>query len=126
MTITGRCLCGDCTYIYEGAEKWMAHCHCESCRRATSSAFTSFFCVMDGQWRWTGNALQVFQSSPGVTRSFCGRCGSQMAYQADRYPGEMHFYAATLDDAAHFTPTAHVHTDEAVGWVTLGDGLRRT
>jgi len=40
MTKTGRCLCGAVTYSYEGLENWQAHCHCESCRRATASPMT--------------------------------------------------------------------------------------
>ncbi|MBZ0130545.1 MAG: GFA family protein [Rhodobacteraceae bacterium] len=124
-TKTGRCLCGAVAYAYDGPENWMAHCHCESCRRATSAAFTSYFGVPDGKWRWTGAAPQTYASSDGVVRSFCANCGSQMAYQADRYAGEIHFFAASLDDQKHYTPTVHVHSDEQVDWITLGDDLKR-
>lgn len=125
MSGTGRCLCGAVTYRYEGAPKWMVHCHCESCRRATSSGFTSFFGVNDGAREWTGAPPKTFESSPSVCRDFCPHCGSQMAFRAARYPGEIHYYAATLDDYSAFTPTRHVHSDGAVGWITLGDGLER-
>ncbi len=66
-----------------------------------------------------------YESSPGVHRSFCSRCGTQMAYQAARYPGEIHFYAATLTDPDHFKATGHVHTDEMRVWVHLSDGEPR-
>lgn len=122
---TGHCLCGATRFAYDGPEKFMVHCHCESCRRATASAFTSFLGVADGHWRWTGQVVQDFASSPGVTRSFCSTCGSQMAYRSSEYPNEIHFYAATLTDQSNYVPTAHVHSDEAVSWVTLGDTLKR-
>ncbi len=125
MTKTGHCLCGAVGFACDGPENWMAHCHCESCRRATASPFTSFFGVPNGMWRWTGEEPKTFSSSPGVVRSFCGKCGSQMAYQADRFPNEAHFYAATLDDQSGYVPTVHVHSDEMVGWITLGDVLPR-
>jgi len=125
MTKTGRCHCGAVSYAYDGPEKWMAHCHCASCRATTSSAFTSFFCVPDGHWQWTGTALKTYTSSPDVWRDFCGTCGAPIAYRAARYPDEIHFYAASLDDSGHFKPTAHGYTHEAVAWVTLGDGLKR-
>jgi len=48
-----------------------------------------------------------------------------MAYQAARYPGEIHFYAATLTDPDHFKATGHVHTDEMRVWVHLSDGEPR-
>ena len=46
-----------------------------------------------------------------------------MAYRAARFPGEIHFYAATLDDPARFAPTVHVHAGERLPWVHLADGL---
>lgn len=124
--ITGHCQCGACGFAYSGPPRFMAHCHCESCRRATAAPFTSYLGVADGRWRWTAEAPADYQSSPGVTRSFCARCGTPMAYRADRYPGEIHFFAATLDDPTLFAPTAHVHTDEMLPWIHLADDLPRT
>ena len=40
-----RCLCGAVSFEFSGAENWRAHCHCESCRRNTSSPFTTWFGV---------------------------------------------------------------------------------
>ena len=124
--ITGHCLCGACGFAYTGAPRFMVHCHCESCRRATASPFTSFIGIPDGHWRWTGAAPADYTSSPGVTRSFCPTCGAQMAYRASKFPGEIHFYAALLDEPAHFVPTMHVHSDEMLPWIHLADDLPRT
>ena len=120
---TGRCLCGAVRYAFEGAPNWQAHCHCESCRRATGAAFASYFGVSHGRWRWTGAAPAAFASSPGVRRHFCPACGSPVAYEGDRWPHEIHFLAATLDDPAAFRPTAHAHWNEQLPWVRLADGL---
>ena len=121
----GRCLCGAVRYICEGVPLWQAHCHCESCRRATSSAFTSFFGMADGTWRWTGEAPATYASSPGVSRDFCRRCGSPMAYRSAGFPEEMHFYAASLIDPSNYQPTEHVFIAESVPWIHLTDGLPR-
>lgn len=124
MTITrGRCLCGSVTYEYSGPENWRGHCHCESCRRNTSSPFTTFFGVPNEAYRFTGEKPSVYESSPGVRRLFCGRCGSPMAYDSDRFPDEIHFYAATLEDSSDFKPGFHVHCAEQVPWVELADDL---
>lgn len=123
---TGRCLCGDITYRVTAAPLWQAHCHCESCRRATSSGFTSFFGVADGEWQWTGKTPATYASSPGVWRDFCPRCGSPMSYRATRFPGEIHLYAASLDIPQAYAPTLHVLTAEQMPWVHLADGLPRT
>lgn len=121
----GHCLCGRTRFAFEGLPRFMAHCHCESCRRATASPFTSYLGVPDGAWRWTGQPAGQYESSPGVTRSFCTTCGTPMAYRSVDYPGEMHFFAATLDDPSNFAPTVHVHTDEMLPWVKLADDLPR-
>jgi hypothetical protein len=120
---TGRCLCGAVTYRCSEAPIWQAHCHCESCRRATASPFTSFFGVRNGGWEWTGKPPATYNSSPGVWRDFCPGCGTQMAYRSIREPGKTDFYAATLDDPSGYEPTSHDHSAERLPWVHLCDGL---
>ncbi len=122
---TGRCLCGAVSFAYEGRENWRAHCHCESCRRACAAPFTTFLGVPDTAFRWTGRAPATYASSEGVQRSFCPVCGSQVAYKADRYPDEIHLYAALLDDAAAFEPRGHVHWAERLPWIHLSDDLKK-
>jgi hypothetical protein len=119
----GRCLCGEVRFEYDGPENWVAHCHCESCRRATSSPFTTFLGVPRAAFRFTGKAPAVYQSSPGVRRLFCANCGSPMGYDADQYPDEIHFYAASLEDSRNFSPQGHVHWAERVPWIELADDL---
>ena len=121
----GRCLFGKVTYRYSGPENWCGHCHCESCRRNTASPMTSFLGVPDQAYRWTGETPAVYESSPGVRRLFCRHCGTPMAYDADRFPDEIHFYAATLDEPADFVPEFHVHYGERLPWLALADALPR-
>ena len=124
-TRRGRCLCGAVTYEYEGPVNWSCHCHCESCRRNTGAAFSSFFGVPSEACRFTGETPQVYESSPGVRRHFCGRCGTPIAYEADKFPGEIHFYAGSLEDPSAFAPQFHVHHAERVPWAELADDLPR-
>jgi len=46
-----------------------------------------------------------------------------MAFQANRYPGEIHLYAATLSEPEKFAPKFHVHYDEHLPWLALYDDL---
>lgn len=121
----GRCLCGRIRYRAEGETLWQLHCHCESCRRATSSPMTSFFAVQDGGWRWTAEEPAAYVSSPGVTRYFCPSCGSPMGYRPAK-GGEMHFYACSQDDPAAFVPEGHDFWDEHLAWLALADTLPRS
>ena len=119
----GRCLCGAVTYEYVGPENWVGHCHCESCRRNTSSPFTTYMGVPNGTFRFTGIKPAVYHSSPGVRRLFCPDCGAPVAYDADKFPGEIHFYLSALEDASGIEPQFHVFAGEQVPWIALGDDL---
>lgn len=120
---SGRCLCGAVRFDFNGAPNWQAHCHCESCRRNCAAPFTSYLGVSNGRWSWTGAVPSAYVSSPGTQRHFCGRCGTPMAFESQRWPGEIHFYAATLDNPASFRPSLHVNWNEHLPWVRLADGL---
>ncbi len=120
---SGGCLCGATRYRCTAPPLWQGHCHCASCRRATASALASFFGMADGAWEWTGAAPQEYLSSPDTWRSFCQRCGTPMSFHSARFPGERHFYAATLDTPEAYAPTEHFHRDQALSWLHLADGL---
>ena len=123
--ITGRCLCGEVRFAVEGGMRSGNHCHCESCRRATSSPFTTWFTVDRAVLRWTGATPQSYASSPGVTRTFCPRCGTPMSYETAERPDDIDLYAASLDDHTGFAPQYHSNWDERVTWVALADDLPR-
>lgn len=123
---TGRCLCGAVRYEYRGPPQWVAHCHCDSCRRHTSSSVATYVGVARQAFRFTAAAPMVYASSPGVRRSFCGRCGSPIAYEADRIPDEVHLYHGTLDDPAALpAATGHVHVGEQLPWFEILDDTPR-
>lgn len=121
-TLTGRCLCGQIRWRSPGPVLWAGHCHCDSCRRASSSPVTSFFGVGRDTVVWEGEAA-VYRSSPGGERGFCPGCGAQVFYRSDRWPEETHLYAATLEDPALFVPEAHYHFAERVPWLVVADDL---
>lgn len=120
---TGRCLCGAVRYRFDGPPNWQAHCHCESCRRATSAPMVSFFAVSHDRVAWSGIAPQLYESSPGIFRSFCPRCGSPLTYQSDVRTGEIDIYATTLDDPSAFAAGLHVFWNERLHWLNIADDL---
>jgi len=48
-----------------------------------------------------------------------------MAFEHDKYPDEIHLYAASLDSSEGFEPQFHVHWAERVRWVEVSDDLPR-
>ena len=127
MTTTkGRCLCGAVTYEFEGPVTWSSYCHCESCRRNTSSPVTAFIGVPRSAYRFTGAVPKAYESSKGVRRHFCGACGSPVAYDADAYPDEIHFYIAALEDPEVQPPGAHAFYQERLSWFQISDDLPKS
>ena len=121
----GRCLCGAVRYRVTGEPLWAAHCHCESCRRATSAAFATYAGFPRDRFEILAGEPAIYRSSPGVVRRFCRQCGSPITFEGERWPTETHIFVCSLDDPTTLLPTAHVHTDEQLPWVHLGDGLPR-
>ena len=125
QTVRGRCLCGDIRYEYRGDPIVTLHCHCDSCRRHASSPITTFVVVIKDRFRYTQGTPSAYASTPGVSRTHCGRCGSPIAYESDRRPDEIDLYAGTLDDPTIVTPTSHVHVAEQLPWFETVDDLPR-
>jgi hypothetical protein len=64
-----------------------------------------------------------FRSSPLVTRTFCGRCGSPLTYRNDKVPGRIDVMTCSLDNPEAFAPTFHVWAGEKLEWDVISDGL---
>jgi hypothetical protein len=121
----GGCLCGEVRFLARGEPLWVAHCHCESCRRATSAAFATYAGYPRDAVRWTAAQPAQYPSSPGVVRRFCPRCGSPMSFEGERFAGELHLFLASFEDPASLEPELHVHAGEKLPWVHLADDLPR-
>ncbi|OED49178.1 hypothetical protein AB838_07940 [Rhodobacteraceae bacterium (ex Bugula neritina AB1)] len=119
----GHCLCGAVQFEADPPALACVTCHCDSCRRQCAAPMTAYFGVRDGHWRWTGETPKRFHSSPGVERSFCGKCGSPVAFRSTAMSDVLHLYVALLDDPEQLQPTLHVAYEEKLNWLRLNDGL---
>ena len=76
MTVRGSCLCGDVAFEADAPFEFMGHCHCSMCRKHHGAAFSSALAVHPSRFRWLRGAegIRRYESSPGGSRPFCGRC----------------------------------------------------
>ena len=95
MTTTGHCLCRAVRFEFDGAPNATFHCHCESCRRTTSSPVTTWLNVSKSAFRFTRGKPAIYVSSPGVRRGFCAACGSPLIYENAKDPDTVDLYAAS-------------------------------
>ncbi len=121
----GGCFCGNIRYRVNGEVIWTGNCHCESCRRQTSSPLTTFFCIPTDAVSFSGDVPKHYISSPGVRRTFCGTCGSPLGFEADRRPGEIDLFTMTLDFPEKMSPEAHYFWNESVSWLHIDDDLEK-
>jgi hypothetical protein len=123
--ITGGCLCGTIRYRLKDDPIWVAYCHCQSCRRATGAPVTAYAGFRTGQLSYLATAPAQFHSSPGVTRSFCDRCGTPLSFEGERWPDQVHIHVGTVDQPELLQPQSHVFFSEHVAWLEIADQLPR-
>jgi hypothetical protein len=122
---TGHCLCGRIRYRAKGDPIWTGYCHCESCRRATGVPVAAFAGFPVENFAFEGEPPARYESSPGVTRTFCPRCGTPLTYEAADLPEEIHLLLGSADrsDAMVLAPKKHFFHHERVSWVDIGPDL---
>lgn len=123
-THRGGCLCGAIRYSLRGDPEWSSHCHCRSCQRATGAAFTTWVGLAGHKFEVTKGEIKICNTSPGVERGFCERCGTSLTYVAEEgWPGQIAILAPTLDQPEIASPTSHVYVEHQLPWIKLDDGL---
>ena len=119
---TGRCFCGAIRFETRGTPRFISNCHCESCRRASSAPSVTWAGFQGAQVRITGGTLATFASSPGVTRMFCGACGSPIAFQGEAWAGETHIPVCAFDAPETMAPQSDHFEAEKLPWAALLGG----
>jgi hypothetical protein len=103
----------------EGVSNWVAYCHCASCRHATGTPVAAYAGYPAEAVRFAAGRPAEFASSPGVSRGFCGRCGSPISFVGERWPGEVHLPLGSFDDSSDLVPTVQAHAEERLPWLHL-------
>ncbi len=95
------------------------------CRRAHGAGYVTWFSVPREALRIvSGEELLVrFASSDHGTRSFCGRCGSTLFFETEHHTERVDIVLANADEPIDREPQIHVHFDDRVDWVAIGDEL---
>lgn len=117
---TGRCFCGEIEFRITFPTDFLAHCHCQSCRRSHAAAFVTWTSVPLERFEFIKGEDDIawYRSSNFILWGFCGKCGSSMLYRAERegHPenprlDRMYISAGCLD-ALDRSPESHVSFEE--------------
>jgi hypothetical protein len=125
MTRTGGCFCGTVRYATRGEPIAVAFCHCTMCRRSAGAPVTAWAMFPTDSFSLVQGKPAIHASSPGVERSFCGSCGTQLAFTADFLTGLVDVTLGSFDDPASLSPQMHVWESKRLPWVAIADALPR-
>lgn len=117
--ITGSCLCGKVKYEISGKVGDIVHCHCQTCRKAHSSAFSSVAAVNDADFKLSGREqLNVYESSKGKHRYFCSNCGTQI-YAKREATEHIILRLGSLDSDPKSNEKNHIWVSQKASWYSL-------
>ena len=125
--LRGGCACGFVRYEIVPPARFVAHCHCENCRRAHGAGFVTYAGIPLERYRLVEGEARVvrWRTDTDATRSFCGTCGTTFLYEGPRWPGEVHVVVGTLIDPPPSMPNVHAYADRAPAWCPITDDLPR-
>lgn len=129
----GGCLCGDIRYRTTAAEPIrVTVCHCTFCQKLTGSAFLVEPIFRRKDVVFSGNAVSTYHHRSDTSRmrvslNFCGRCGTTLYLDMERFPHILGLCAGTFDDPNWFDrgpeKCRHIFTRSAQEGVVLPAGL---
>src|SRR5688500_1743727 len=123
ILLEGGCQCGSVRYQLAGSSLMAAICHCTMCRRANAAPVVAWVMYKAEQVTFLKERPTQYQASPGATRGFCGRCGTQISFVADYIPGLVDITIASLDNPNAVAPTFHYWYSRHLEWMRFGDTL---
>lgn len=126
MTVshTGGCRCGVVRFEASAEPHHVSYCHCADCRRASGAPVSAFVGFRADAVSFSGEAPKVFENG-AASRSFCGNCGTPLAYVDERLENQVWFMLGAMDEPANYKPTLHAYVREQLRYVHMPDGLPR-
>lgn len=121
--LSGGCFCGEVTYTCDGIGP-IGHCHCRTCQKTHSAAFTSTARTPAAGFKWTKGAdvVTFIESSPGKKRWFCPKCGTHMVAEREGV-AHMILRVASLNSPLPTSSVVHIWTSHKAEYFDFEDGL---
>lgn len=115
---TGGCLCGAVRLRLSGPPYNVDYCHCTSCRKHTGAPVSVFLDCKAAIVEFTKGERALYESSPGVWRGFCAKCGSTLTYEIE---DEIHIHIGAMDRPEDFPPFGGKpsYSEERIAWFRI-------
>lgn len=116
-------MCGAVRYAVAGAPTYAGNCHCRDCQRAIGAGIVTWFGTKPEDLSVTKGQITYCETSPGIQRGFCGRCGSSLTFGGEGWD-ETGVTAASLDDPSAIIPESNVFLSHKQPWIIADMTLR--
>lgn len=123
--LDGSCMCGRVRFQIDKVILPYVLCHCNSCKKATGSAYAANIAVPleDFQLIEGADLIQTYESSPGKVRHFCGSCATPLYTLVGEKPKFTRVRLGSLDSDFSATPAAHIFVQSKADWESITDSL---
>ena len=88
---------------------WVCFDHDDDCSRSIGSPLAIWIGYRPVQVRFVRGHPKRFSKTKGVTRSFCGDCGTSIAYSDDGLPDEFSLSIGFMGSLERFPPRAQAY-----------------
>lgn len=123
--IEGQCLCGEVTFELDPNRVVLFNnCYCRKCQRNSGTGFVSQLQVEREAFNWLQgkHKVQLFESSPGVNRAFCGQCGSRLP-MTEVEGNYVPVPVGLLNDEFDHKPEVNMHLNDKAGWALVDESI---
>ena len=112
----GGCHCGEIRFEVRGKPTWLGRCHCRDCQKISGSAFMAFAEYELHNVQFTKGTPTSYKSSPKVTRTFCGKCGSPIEWKKDHTSDKTSLTLGLFDENPNFDDLDDLYEDKSSSW----------
>jgi hypothetical protein len=127
MKAEGGCYCGAVRYAIDGEPRFKALCYCRECQHVAGGGPNVVVGVPQDAFRYTKGTPKGFRRTDlddGVTREFCGACGTHLSTSSPGLPGVALVKVGSLDDPeAIGMPQMAIFTAEKRPWHVVPEGV---
>jgi hypothetical protein len=124
--LPGSCLCQEVAYEISGPIIRLNFCHCTMCQKNHGAAFAPYlrvakkdFTIVRGE-----EFVASYQSSQGITRTFCHQCGSNLQW-IRASSDALGIAAGTLDSDIDVQPAAQYWCEDSKRWHQLRQDVQQ-
>ena len=110
--LLGSCLCGGVSYRINGLVRGVVNCFCRQCRKTSGHYVAATRASWNSLEMLRQDTLAWYESSPGVRRGFCSRCGGNLFWD-DGQDNEVSIMAGALENPTDLPTVANIHVEEA-------------